>query len=75
MTMSRSIILALGLLLAGCASAERLAQRDATRCTARGFEPNSADYKNCLAQLDNERSARIDARHREMVERSASPLR
>jgi hypothetical protein len=62
------------LIVAGCASAERLAQRDNDRCTARGYAPDSSDFKKCLVDMETERQMRIDRRHQEMVERSANPL-
>ena len=69
------LLLSLTLLVAGCASAEQLAQRDNERCTARGLQPETKDFNDCLAQLENERVARRDARHREQIEKSANPFR
>jgi hypothetical protein len=66
-------LLALGLLVAGCSSASQLAQRDEERCAARGLQPKTDAYMNCLAGLETERKLRMDARHREQVERSAAP--
>jgi len=74
MTCRSILLLALGLLMAGCATSEQLAQRDSERCANRGFQPNSDDFKNCLVQLETERQVRLDARHREMTEKSASPF-
>jgi hypothetical protein len=74
MTYRSILLLALCLLVAGCASTAQLAQRDSERCAARGFQPNSDDFKNCLVQLETERQVRLDARNREMAERSASPF-
>jgi hypothetical protein len=62
------------LALAGCQTAAQLAQRDEERCAARGYKPDSDDFKNCLVQLETERKLRVDRRHQEMVERSANPL-
>ena len=71
---SRSILLlALGLFVAGCSSASQLAQRDEERCAARGLQPQTDAYTNCLVSLETERKLRMDARHREQVERSAAP--
>ena len=70
----RSILpLALCLLLAGCASATQLAQRDGDRCAARGYQPNTDKFKDCIVRLETERQVRTDARHREMTERSSAP--
>jgi putative hemolysin len=67
------LLLTPGLLIAGCSSASRLAQRDEERCAARGLQPNTEAYTNCLASLETERKLRMDARHRELVERSDTP--
>jgi hypothetical protein len=70
----RSILpLALCLLLAGCASATQLAQRDSDRCAARGYQPNTDEFKDCIVRLETERTVRTDVRHREMMERSSAP--
>jgi hypothetical protein len=68
-----SLSLALGLLVAGCSSVGQLAQRDNERCAARGLQPQTDAYTNCLASLETERKLRMDARHREQVERSGAP--
>ena len=74
MTSRRIFPLALGLLLAGCMTAAQRAQSDEQRCTARGLQPNSDAFKDCVVQIETERKMRMDARHREQVERSANPL-
>jgi hypothetical protein len=68
-----SLLLALSLLVAGCSSVGRLAQRDDERCAARGLQPQTDAYTNCLVSLETERKLRMDARHRELVERSDTP--
>jgi hypothetical protein len=74
-TMSlRSILpLALFVLAAGCASATQLVQRDDERCVARGFKPDTPDFKKCATELETERALKMDQRHREMMERSSAP--
>jgi hypothetical protein len=67
------VLLALGLLLAACQTAGQQAQRDNERCAARGLQPDSDAYKECLVQVESDRKVRTDARHREMMERSAIP--
>jgi hypothetical protein len=70
----RSIVpLALCLVVAGCASATQLAQRDDERCVARGFKPDTPDFKKCATELETERALKMDQRHREMMERSSAP--
>jgi hypothetical protein len=68
------LLLTLCLALAGCMTAAQRAQNDEQRCAARGLPPNSDAFKDCVVQLETERQMRIDARHREQVERSANPL-
>ena len=71
---SRSILLlALGLALAGCMTDKELAERNADRCAARGFKPNTDAFSDCIVQLENERDARREANRREMLEKPATP--
>ena len=70
----RSIpLLLLGLTIASCASSTQVAQRYNERCAERGLQPGTEPYSNCVAQLETESALRRDARHREMIERSAVP--
>ena len=72
--MTRFILLSLlGALLAGCTSAAQIAQRNEERCQARGYQPKTDAFQDCLVQLENERSARGEQRRREMLEQSAAP--
>jgi hypothetical protein len=73
MTLRSILVPALCLLLAACASATQLAQRDGDRCAARGYKPDSDEFKDCVVRMETERSVRTDARHREMMERSSAP--
>lgn len=63
------------MLAAGCitTSPEQQAQRNAERCETRGYKPGTDDFKDCVLRIDGERAARMDARHREQVEKSAMP--
>jgi hypothetical protein len=63
----------LGALLAGCTSAKQIAERNEERCQARGLQPKTDAYQECIVQLDNERDRRVEARRREMIEQSAAP--
>ena len=69
----RGFVLLLGLALVGCASTEQLAQRNNERCAARGFQPNTDAFNNCLLQLESERELRMDTRRRELNERTYIP--
>lgn len=60
--------------LAACASSSKdIEARNEQRCTARGFEPNSKLYNDCLSQLEAERGARMEQRRREALEKPAIP--
>jgi hypothetical protein len=67
------LIVSLALLAAGCASTKQLAERDNERCAARGFQPNTDAFSNCLVQLDSERDARKDANRRALLEKPDIP--
>ena len=75
MIMTRSFLL-LSLLaasLAACTSTKDIEARNEQRCQARGFEPNSKLYNDCLSQLEAERSSRMEQRRREALEQPAIP--
>jgi hypothetical protein len=68
------LMLALCALTTGCiTSAEQQAQRNEERCAARGYQPNTDAFKDCLVRLDTERELRMQTRRQEMLERSAVP--
>jgi hypothetical protein len=67
------LLLALGAMLAACASAERLAERNNARCEARGLQPESKEFNACLTQLEGEQQARMERNRRDMMERPMDP--
>jgi hypothetical protein len=71
----RSLLaLALCVLTTGClTSAEQQAARNNERCAARGYQPDTDAFKDCLVRLDTERELRIQTRRQEMLERTAIP--
>ncbi len=73
--MIRSLLLLslLAATLAACASAKDIEARNEERCQARGLEPNTKNYNDCLTQLEAERSARMEQRRREALEQPAIP--
>lgn len=73
--MTRTVLLltVLAASLAACTSAKDIEARNEERCQARGFEPNSKLYNDCLSQLEAERSARMEQRRREALEKPAIP--
>jgi hypothetical protein len=69
------LLLSLCALLGGCltTSPEQIAQRNNDRCTARGYQPNTKEFEECVTRLETERGLRMQSRHQEMLERSAAP--
>ena len=74
-SVSRSILLlALSVAVVGCAmTAEQVALRNNERCTARGYQPNTDAFADCIVRLETESTVRRDARHRELTETSGAP--
>ncbi len=74
MIFGRTIVaLTLSVLVASCAAtAEQQAKRDGDRCTGRGLQPGSQAHDDCLLQTERARDARLQSRHRELVERPAA---
>ena len=69
-----TLLLLIGLPIAGCiTTAEQQAKRDEQRCVERGYQPKTDAFSDCVVRLDGDRSTRMDARHREQVEKSAMP--
>jgi hypothetical protein len=66
---SRIVPLLLLSLLAGCTSAKQLAERNNERCAARGLQPNSDAYSECMAQLETSRDLRMETNRRALMER------
>ena len=75
MPMTRSLLLLslLAVTLAACASAKDVEARNEARCQARGLEPNTKNYNDCLTQIEAERSARMEQRRREQIEQTYVP--
>jgi hypothetical protein len=69
------LLLPVAALATGCitTSPEQQAKRNEERCVERGYQPKTDAFSDCVVRLDDERNARIDARHREQVEKSAEP--
>lgn len=75
MTLFRALVLtAVCALATGCLSSrEQTAQNDNDRCAARGLQPNTDRFSDCLLGLQTERDVRKESRRRDMMERSNMP--
>jgi hypothetical protein len=60
-------------LVTGCSSREQLAQRNQERCEARGYQPKTDAYDDCVVRLESERDVRTESRRLEMLEKSSNP--
>ena len=67
------LLLVLSALVASCASTEQIAQRNSERCAARGLQPGTDAFSDCVVALEGERDKRMETRRREMLERSNAP--
>jgi hypothetical protein len=64
------ILLALAPLVAGCIStSEQVTQRINERCAARGLQPGTDRFSDCVVQLESERTQRMDQNRRDAMER------
>ena len=72
---SRSILaLALATLVAGCiTTAEQQAQRNEERCAARGYQPKTDPFNDCVVRMESERSQRMESNRRFQLEKSDNP--
>ena len=75
MLMTRSLLLLslLAVTLAACASAKDIEARNEARCQARGLQPNTKNYEDCMTQVETERTTRMEQRRREQLEQPAIP--
>ena len=67
------LVLLLSAMAAGCSSTERLAQRNNERCEARGYQPKTDAFNDCVVRLESEREVRVESRRLEMLEKSSNP--
>jgi hypothetical protein len=61
--------LVLSIFLASCSvETHGVAQRNDV-CAARGHQPNTDTFSDCVVRLESERELRIDTRRRELLEK------
>ena len=66
--------LALGILVTGCiTTAEQQAQRNEERCVARGYQPKTDEFKDCVVRIETERSQRMESNRRQLLEKPDNP--
>ena len=71
----RSILaLALGTFVTGCiTTAEQQGQRNEERCAARGYQPKTDPFNDCVVRMESERSQRMESNRRYQLEKSDNP--
>jgi len=71
----RSILaLALGTRVTGCiTNAEQQGQRNEERCAARGYQPKTDPFNDCVVRMESERSQRMESNRRYQLEKSDNP--
>jgi len=71
----RSILaLALGTLVTGCiTTAEQHGHRNEERCAARGYQPKTDPFNDCVVRMESERSQRMESNRRYQLEKSDNP--
>jgi hypothetical protein len=68
------LALALSLLAAGCVTTpEQQAKRNEERCVARGYQPNTDQFNDCVVRIESERSQRMESNRRQLLEKPDNP--
>ena len=68
------VALALGMLVAGCLmTAEQQAQRNEERCVARGYQPKTDAFNDCVVRIETDRSQRMESNRRQLLEKPDNP--
>jgi hypothetical protein len=68
------LTLALAMLVTGCVTtAEQQAQRNEERCAARGHQPKTDAFNDCVVRTESERSQRMESNRRYQLEKPDNP--
>ena len=68
------LLFAVGVSATGCVTTpEQTAQRNNDQCVARGYQPNTDAFADCMVRVESERDQRIESRRREALEKPAIP--
>ena len=64
----------LGLVLTGCiTTAEQQAKRNEERCIARGYQPKTDGFSDCIVRLESESDQRRESNRRQLLEKPDNP--
>jgi hypothetical protein len=71
----RSILLStLSVLVTGCiTTAEQQAKRNEERCVARGYQPKTDAFNDCVVRIESERTQRMESNRRNLLEKPDNP--
>jgi hypothetical protein len=63
------------LLVGGCltTSPEQQAKRNEERCLARGYQPKSDEFNDCVVRIETERGQRMESNRRQLLEKPDNP--
>ena len=69
-----TLLLLLSVLVTGCiTTAEQQAQRNEERCVARGYQPKTDAFNDCVVRIESERSQRMESNRRYELEKPGGP--
>jgi hypothetical protein len=70
------LLLLLSAPVAGCiTTAEQQAKRNEDRCVARGYQPKTDAFNDCVVRIETERTQRMESNRRELLEKPDNPTR
>ena len=70
----RSLLLALCALAAGCiTTAEQQAKRNEERCVARGYQPKTDGFSDCIVRLETESDQRRESEPAAIARKAGQP--
>ena len=70
------LLLTLSAPISGCiTTAEQQAKRNEERCVARGYQPKSDAFNDCVVRIETERTQRMETNRRQLLETPDNPTR
>ena len=68
------LLLTLSALATGCiTTAEQQAKRNEERCVARGYQPKTDGFSDCIVRLESESDQRRESNRRQLLEKPDNP--